>query len=197
MSCWHRINEAEHRLFWVTFYFRPIKILAVFTVSGWQHAQNYISTHWADWIWMDRRTKISRISSWKIWQPYGQNPCIRWYLTIVPFMQTLPPVKLLVSNFFHDHGPTIIAKAWTMYWSRQSIGRHSLWQICFRCIANVSLCIVFDADHGHRLFFFFFLGEGRTPSLPAPFRARPPNAFWRILGLNLRLFEYPMQLCFF
>ena len=39
-------------------------------VSGWQHARNYISTHWADWTWMDRRTKISRISSWKIWQPY-------------------------------------------------------------------------------------------------------------------------------
>ena len=35
-----------------------------------QHAWNYISTHWADWTWMDRRTKISRISSWKIWQPY-------------------------------------------------------------------------------------------------------------------------------
>jgi len=30
-------------------------------------------------------------------------------------MPTLPPVKLLVSNFFHDHGPTIglIAKSWT------------------------------------------------------------------------------------
>jgi len=43
-------------------------------VSGWQHARNYISTHWADWTWMDRRTKISRISSWEIWQPYiGRN----------------------------------------------------------------------------------------------------------------------------
>jgi len=57
------------------FLFRPIKILAVFTacvefVPGWQHARNYIWTHWADWTWMDRRTKISRISSWKIWQPY-------------------------------------------------------------------------------------------------------------------------------
>ena len=67
-----RVDEAEHR--WVSFYFRPIKILAVFTacvecVSGWQHARNYISTHWADWTWMDQRTKISRISSWKIWQP--------------------------------------------------------------------------------------------------------------------------------
>ena len=28
-------------------------------------------------------------------------------------------------------------------------------------------------------------------------RARPQNAFWRILGLNLRLFEYLMQLCLF
>jgi len=26
-------------------------------VSGWQHGRNYISTHWADWTWMDRRTK--------------------------------------------------------------------------------------------------------------------------------------------
>ena len=47
-----RINQAEQT--WVTLYFRPIKILAVFTacvefVSGWQHAWNYISTHWADW----------------------------------------------------------------------------------------------------------------------------------------------------
>jgi len=38
------VNEAEHR--WVSFYFRPIKILPVFTayvefVSGWQHAWNY------------------------------------------------------------------------------------------------------------------------------------------------------------
>ena len=55
----------------------PIKILAAFTacvefVSGWQHARNYVSTHWADadWTWMDRRTKISRILSLKIWQPY-------------------------------------------------------------------------------------------------------------------------------
>ena len=64
---------------WVTFYFRPIKILAVFTacvefVSEWQHARNYVSTHCADWTWMDRRTKISHILSWKIWQPY------RWVL---------------------------------------------------------------------------------------------------------------------
>ena len=48
---------------WVTLYFRPIKILAVFTacvefVSGWEHARNYISTHWADWTWMDGRTKF-------------------------------------------------------------------------------------------------------------------------------------------
>jgi len=80
-----RINEAEHRLGLLSIFFRPIKILAVFTacvkfVSGWQHARNYISTHWADWTWMDRRTKIrrrrgacavatGRISSWKIWQP--------------------------------------------------------------------------------------------------------------------------------
>ena len=67
-----RVDEAEQR--WVSFYFRPVKILAVFTafvefVSGWQHARNYMSTHWADWTWMDRRTKISRILSWKIWQP--------------------------------------------------------------------------------------------------------------------------------
>jgi len=46
-----RIIDAEQT--WVTFYFRPIKILSVFTacvefVSGWQHARNYISTHWAD-----------------------------------------------------------------------------------------------------------------------------------------------------
>ena len=26
-------------------------------VSEWQHARNYISTHWADWTWMDRGTK--------------------------------------------------------------------------------------------------------------------------------------------
>jgi len=46
-----RVDEAEQT--WVTFYFRPIKILSVFTacvefVCGWQHARNYISTHWAD-----------------------------------------------------------------------------------------------------------------------------------------------------
>ena len=64
-----RVDETKHRR--VSFYFRPIKMLAVFTacVSGWQHAWNYISTRWVDWTWMDRRTKISRISSWKIWQP--------------------------------------------------------------------------------------------------------------------------------
>ena len=28
-----------------------------------------ISTHWADWTWMDRRTKISSISSWKSGNP--------------------------------------------------------------------------------------------------------------------------------
>ena len=65
-----RINEAERRLgllsilgllkFWQCY-------ACVEFVSGWQHAQNYISTHWADWTWMDRQTKISRISSWKIW----------------------------------------------------------------------------------------------------------------------------------
>jgi len=65
-----RISEAERRLgllsilgllkFWQCY-------ACVEFVSGWQHAQNYISTHWADWTWMDRQTKISRISSWKIW----------------------------------------------------------------------------------------------------------------------------------
>jgi len=68
-----QVDEAEHR--WVSLYFMRVKILAVFTacvefVSGWQHARNYISTHWADWTWMYRWTKISRVSSWKMWQPY-------------------------------------------------------------------------------------------------------------------------------
>ena len=74
-----------------------IKILAVFTacvefVSGWQHARNYITTHWADWTWMDRRTKISRISSWKIWQTY---------ISLWPLFLAHPVyVKLpLISNF--------------------------------------------------------------------------------------------------
>ena len=67
-----RVDETKHRR--VSLYFRSIKILAVFTacvefVYRWQHAWNYISTRWVDWTWMDRRTKISRISSWKIWQP--------------------------------------------------------------------------------------------------------------------------------
>ena len=70
-----RINEAEHRLgLGLLSILGLLKFLSVFTacvefVSGWQHARNYISTHWADWTWMDRRTKISRISSWKSWQP--------------------------------------------------------------------------------------------------------------------------------
>ena len=38
---------------------------------------------------------------------------------------------------------------------------------------------------------------GAQASSAGPGRARPPNAFWRILGLNLRLSEYLMQLCFF
>ena len=54
-------------------------------VSGWQHAQNYISTHRADWTWMDRRTKISRISSWKIWQPYTRV----WLRTIGVIVRAL------------------------------------------------------------------------------------------------------------
>ena len=52
ISCWQP-NYQGWTQTWVTFYFRPIKILAVFTaclefVSGWQHAQNYISTHWTE-----------------------------------------------------------------------------------------------------------------------------------------------------
>ena len=68
-----RINEDEHRLVLLSI-LGLLKFLAVFTarvnfVSGWQHAWSYISTHRVDWTWMDRRTKISRISSWKIWRP--------------------------------------------------------------------------------------------------------------------------------
>ena len=68
-----RINEDEHRLGLVSI-LGLLKFLAVFTVcvnfvSGWQHAWSYISTHRVDWTWMDRRTKISRILSWKIWRP--------------------------------------------------------------------------------------------------------------------------------
>jgi len=64
-----RINKAEHRQ--VTFYFRPIKILAVSTacvefVSGRQHARNCT----LGGLDLDGSTdKISRISLWKILQP--------------------------------------------------------------------------------------------------------------------------------
>jgi len=81
-KCWQchvdsRSNEAEPRLGLLSilgllkFYKCSLLVWNLCPDGNMPYdARNYISTHWADWTWMDRRAKISRISSWKIWQPY-------------------------------------------------------------------------------------------------------------------------------
>jgi len=72
MSCWQP-SWRDWTQTWVNFYF--ITISAVFPacvefVSGREHAWNYISTHWVDWTWMDRRTKSPIFRRGKSGNPY-------------------------------------------------------------------------------------------------------------------------------
>ena len=63
-----RLNtDLGYFLFWA--YFSSVYCLCGICVRMTTCTKLYMDTLYIDWTWMDRRTKISRISSWKIWQP--------------------------------------------------------------------------------------------------------------------------------